>query len=131
LRGPAASAGPAHADHFVRHFGFDPNSGVDALRLSAKNPVESTSGDTPVVRGSVLMKAEKMATIVGYENPVLGRREGQNFVVRHEFAFRASNDVMTSCPIRRSSPRPAPECLLTVRIGALPPWRCPRAYLLH
>jgi hypothetical protein len=41
------------------------------------------AGPLPVVRGSVLMKAEKMAPIGGYENPVLCRREDQNFVVRH------------------------------------------------
>jgi hypothetical protein len=53
------------------------------LRLSAKIRAERAIDDTRMVRSSVLMKAEKVAAIVGYENPVHLGCERQNFVVRH------------------------------------------------
>jgi hypothetical protein len=39
--------------------------------------------DTGMVCGSVLMKAEKVAAIVAYENAALCHNEGQNLVIRH------------------------------------------------
>src|ERR1019366_474278 len=79
----AASAGPVHADQFVRHFGVGRDSGVNALRLSAKIRVECAEDHTCVVSGSMLMKAKKVAAIVGQENPAISHRERQDLGIRH------------------------------------------------
>jgi hypothetical protein len=86
-----ASAGPAHADQSIHHFGVGRNGGVNPLRLSARGGVECTEDDTCVVCRSVLMKAEKVA-IVRQQNPTLSRREPRTSASgTAEFAFPASN----------------------------------------
>jgi hypothetical protein len=45
------------------------------MRLSAKIGVERAQDYSGVVRSPVLMKAEKVAAIVGRQNPVLSRRK--------------------------------------------------------
>jgi hypothetical protein len=82
-KNPAASAGPVNANQFVHHFRFSRDGGVNALSLSTKIGGDCTSDDTGMLCGSVLVKAEKVAAIVGHENSVVRRRERQNLVIRH------------------------------------------------
>jgi hypothetical protein len=56
---------------------------VYALRLPAKIGVERAQDDACMVGSSVLMKAEKVAPIVGQQNPAVSHGERQNFGVRH------------------------------------------------
>jgi len=53
---------------------------------------------------SLSMKAEKVAAIVGQENPALSppRTPELRHPARENSPFRHSNEVMTSCPSRRS-----------------------------
>jgi hypothetical protein len=60
-----ASLGPVHADQLVHHFGLGPNGVVNALRLPAKIGVECAQDDTRMAGTRVLMKAKKVAAIVG------------------------------------------------------------------
>jgi hypothetical protein len=54
-----------------------------SLFVISGSAATTASIDTRMVRSSVLMKAEKVAAIVGYENPVHLGCERQNFVGRH------------------------------------------------
>ena len=78
-----ASAGPVHADQLVRHFGFGPNGIVNALRLPAKIGVERAKDDACMAGSPMLVKAKKVAAIVGQQNPAISYRERQNVSVRH------------------------------------------------
>jgi hypothetical protein len=69
--------------HFARRIGFCGNGGVDSLRLPAEVRVECAKYDPSVVRGSVLMEAEKVAAIVRQKNPAFGGRECQNLDIRN------------------------------------------------
>ena len=62
---------------------FGPNGVVNALRLPAKIGVECAQDYTCMARSPVLMKAKKVAAIVGQQNPAVSYRERQNFGVRH------------------------------------------------
>jgi hypothetical protein len=67
----------------VRHFGFGPNGVVNALRPPAKIGVECAQDDTCMSGRPVLMRAKKVAAIVGQQNPAVSDRERQNFGVGH------------------------------------------------
>jgi hypothetical protein len=99
---PAASTVTIHADQVVRHFGDGRNGSANALRLSTKIGVECTQDDTSIVCSFLLMKAEKVAAIVGEENPALSDRERQNFRIRHggiRFSgIQRRDDVMSQPP---------------------------------
>jgi hypothetical protein len=91
-----ASGEPVHADQIVRHFGCGSNGDVNALRLPGKIDVECAQDDTCVAGIPVLMKAKKVAAIVG---AIVGPAESGRRLPRTPELRR---------PARRNSPFPNP-----------------------
>jgi hypothetical protein len=75
---------------------------VYALRLPAKTGVERAPDDACMIGSSVLMKAERVAPIVGQQNPAVSHGERQNFGVRHGgirvSGIRRGDDIVPQPP---------------------------------